>query len=214
MMDDLELEPEKLVVFTSGLGWMSLRMRGQTVGELSFGHPSAAAAIRAIAHGQVANAPVRDVVVGWAERAPTRRVGQRVPPKGMSDWQNEVVQRLQRYAEGVPVDFCDLSVDSGNVTGFQARVLKACREIPYGKTITYGELAARARSPGAGRAVGSCMSGNRVPLIIPCHRVVRSGGQIGLYSAPGGSAMKRRLLKMEIKFSAYLDKCRSLRLDY
>ena len=204
MMDDLELEPEKVLVFKSGLGWMSLRMRGQTIGELSFGHPSAAAAIRAIAQGQVADTPVRDVIVGWAERT----------PKGVTDRQNEVVQRLQRYAEGVPVDFCDLSVDSGAVTGFQARVVKACREIPYGETITYGELAARARSPGAGRAVGSCMSGNRVPLIIPCHRVVRSGGQLGLYSAAGGSAMKRRLLKMETKFSAYLDRCPSPRLDY
>ena len=105
---------------------MSLRMRGAAVGQLSFGHPSAAAAIRAIAPGQVAS--VREVSQAGKQR--------------------EVVQRLQRYAEGVPVDFCDLSVDSGIVTEFQARVLKACREIPYGQTITYGELAARAASPG------------------------------------------------------------------
>ncbi len=166
------LEREKLIVFASELGWMSLRMDGEVVLELSFGHPSAGAAIRAISPGQVAS----------------QELGHR---------QREVVGRLQRYAEGGPVDFCDLQVNSGVVTEFQARVLKACRDIPYGQTLTYGELAEAAHCPGAGRAVGKCMSGNRVPLIIPCHRVVRSGGHIGLYSAPGGSTMKRRLLKME-----------------
>ena len=122
-------------------------------------------------------------------------VGSDVPPRLLSS--SEVVERLQRYAAGVPVEFCDLPVDPGISTEFQARVLKACREIPYGQTITYGELAAMARHPGAARAVGNCMAGNRVPLIIPCHRVVRAGGEIGRYSAAEGSATKRRLLAME-----------------
>jgi len=166
------LEREELIVFSSGLGWMALRMRNDTVVELSFGHPSAAAAIQAIAPGEV----------------PSQKLGRR---------QRGVVDRLRRYAEGVPVDFCDLQVDSNVVSDFHARVLKACRRIPYGRTLSYGALAGVARSPGAGRAVGRIMSGNRVPLIIPCHRVVRSGGKIGLYSAVGGSEMKHRLLKME-----------------
>jgi methylated-DNA-[protein]-cysteine S-methyltransferase len=166
------LEREGLIVFQSGLGWMSLKMRGEAVGALSFGHPSAASAVEAIAPGQVAN-------------------------QQLSDSQCKVVERLQRYATGVPVDFCDLPVDFDDGTEFRARVLKACREIPYGKTVTYGELAVTAGAPGAGRAVGRVMSGNRVPLIIPCHRVVRRGGYIGGYSAVGGGAMKRRLLKME-----------------
>ena len=63
--------------------------------------------------------------------------------------------------------------------------------------MTYGELAVAAGQPRAARAVGNCMAGNRVPLIIPCHRVVRAGGDIGPYSAAGGSATKRRLLEME-----------------
>lgn len=161
-----DLYREELLIFPSELGWMSLRMRGVVVRQLSFGHASAAAAIQAIAPAQAAS------------REPSSR-------------QREVVERLQRYAEGMLVDFCDLPVDSGPASEFQARVLKACREIAYGETLTYGELAAMASAPGAARAVGNCMAGNRVPLIIPCHRVVRAGGDIGPYSAAGGSATKR-----------------------
>ncbi|MEI8376052.1 MAG: MGMT family protein [Planctomycetota bacterium] len=164
-------EREKLVVFASKLGWMALKMRGEAIGGLSFGYPSAAA-IQAIAPDQVAM-------------------------QELSHWQREVVERLRRYAEGVPVDFSDLSVHSGVATKFQARVLKACRGIPYGQTLTYGELALAARTPGAARAVGNCMASNRVPLIIPCHRVVPAGGGIGSYSAAEGIATKHQLLKME-----------------
>jgi methylated-DNA-[protein]-cysteine S-methyltransferase len=63
--------------------------------------------------------------------------------------------------------------------------------------MTYGALAATAGHPRAARAVGNCMAGNCVPLIVPCHRVVRAGGDIGPYSAAEGSATKRRLLEME-----------------
>ena len=131
--------------------------------------------------------PIQEI--GWAEP-------RRVPPKNLSNQQREVVERLKSYAEGAPVDFADLLVDPGVLTEFQARVLNACREIPYGQTRTYGELAAMASSRGQ-RAVGNCMAGNRVPLIIPCHRVVRAGGDIGPYSAAGGTATKRRLLTLE-----------------
>ncbi len=164
-------EHEELIVFASKLGWMALRIRGEAVGELSFGYPSAAA-IQATVPGQVAR-------------------------QELSHWQSEVIERLRRYAEGVPVDFRDLSVDFGAATEFQTRVLKICRGILYGQTLTYGELALAARTPGAARAVGNCMASNRVPLIIPCHRVVRAGGGIGSYSAAKGSATKCELLKME-----------------
>ena len=178
-----DLRDEEPIVFRSKLGWIALKMQGAAVRRLSFGHGSAAAAIRAIAP------------VGCA-----KRIGREMA--GCARGQTlEVVERLERYAEGVPDDFRDLPVDSGVATEFQARVLKACREIPYGQTVTYGELAARAGAPGAARAVGNCMAGNRVPLIIPCHRVVRAGGDIGPYSAAGGTATKRRLLKMEAAHS-------------
>ena len=163
---------EELIVFSSKLGWIGLRMRGAVIRQLSFGHISSDTAIQAIAPGQIAGSK-------------------------LSKGQTEVVERLLRYTLGVPVDFCDLPVDSGLLTEFQARVLKACREIAYGQILTYGELAAMAGVPSAARPVGNCMASNRVPLIIPCHRVVRAGGDVGPYSAIGGSATKRRLLAME-----------------
>lgn len=171
-----DLSDEELLVLSSDLGWIALKMRDAAVRQLSFGHPSAAAAMRAVSAGR-----------GGDQKASQR--------------QRRVVERLQRYAKGMPVDFSDVQVDSGVLTEFHARVLKACREIAYGTTITYGELASRAGAPGAARAVGNCMAGNRVPLIIPCHRVVRAGGDIGPYSALGGSATKRRLLNMEGAYS-------------
>lgn len=109
----------------------------------------------------------------------------------------ELIERLQAFAAGEAVDFSDVSIDSSYATPFQKRVLAACRKIGWGETITYGELAARAGRPGAARAVGSVMAGNRVPLIVPCHRVVPAGSGLGGFSAPQGVKMKRRLLDAE-----------------
>ncbi len=80
--------------------------------------------------------------------------------------------------------------------GFRGRAMRACHAIPDGTVITYGELARRAGSPGAARAAGSAMAANPLPVVIPCHRVVRSDGSPGSYSA-GGPAAKRRMLAAE-----------------
>ncbi len=80
--------------------------------------------------------------------------------------------------------------------GFRGRVLKACTRIPAGQVVTYADLAHAAGSPGAARAVGSAMAANPVPVIIPCHRVIRADGRLGAYSA-GGTAMKARMLRAE-----------------
>lgn len=80
--------------------------------------------------------------------------------------------------------------------GFRGRALRACHGIARGQVLTYGELAARAGSPGAARAAGSAMAANPLPVVIPCHRVVRADGAIGAYSAGGGTA-KRRMLRAE-----------------
>ena len=89
-----------------------------------------------------------------------------------------------------------LPVDLRSVTGFQAEVLRAAGTIPRGQVRSYSWLAARAHRPRAARAVGSTMASNPVPLIIPCHRVVRSDGHIGAYSL-GGPDNKWRLLEEE-----------------
>jgi methylated-DNA-[protein]-cysteine S-methyltransferase len=76
-------------------------------------------------------------------------------------------------------------------------VLEEARRIPAGETVTYGELAARAGSPGAAREVGQAMARNRFPIIVPCHRVLAANGGFGGFSAPGGLESKARLLTIE-----------------
>ena len=85
-----------------------------------------------------------------------------------------------------------------SLTPFQQRVLLECARIPNGKTITYTELARRIGKPHAARAVGNALAINPLAPFIPCHRVLRSDGGLGGYSARGGKAKKRLLLKKEM----------------
>ncbi|MGH2927193.1 MAG: methylated-DNA--[protein]-cysteine S-methyltransferase [Solirubrobacteraceae bacterium] len=80
-------------------------------------------------------------------------------------------------------------------TAFQLSVWKNLAEIPYGETITYGELARRVGRPSAPRAVGQANGANPLPIVYPCHRVVAAGGRLGGYG--GGLETKRRLLALE-----------------
>lgn len=82
-------------------------------------------------------------------------------------------------------------------TDFQKRVWKEIDKIPYGKTVTYKEIAEKIGKPNASRAVANACGRNPSPLIRPCHRVIRSDGSIGGYSASGGAKMKMKLLKKE-----------------
>jgi len=88
-----------------------------------------------------------------------------------------------------------VAVDLGAVPPFQRKALSGARKVPYGKTVTYGELARRVGRPRAARAVGQAMAHNPVPLVVPCHRVVASGGGLGGFG--GGLDLKRRLLALE-----------------
>ena len=109
----------------------------------------------------------------------------------------DLVQRLQAVAEGAEDDFLDVELDLHDRTTFQRAVIDHCRQIRRGQVLTYGQLAARAGHPRSARAVGNVMATNRVPLIVPCHRVVGAGGNLGGFSAPQGLQMKRRLLRLE-----------------
>ena len=84
--------------------------------------------------------------------------------------------------------------DYSGMTAFKKKVLQELRKVPAGSTVTYGELAAAAGSPGAARAVGNVMATNPVPLFVPCHRVVATDGLGGF---TGGLHVKRALLKLE-----------------
>ena len=91
----------------------------------------------------------------------------------------------------------DIDIESLSGTPFQRDVWRALCRIPRGTTVTYAELARDAGHPRAVRAVANAVGKNPMPPIIPCHRVVRSDGRIGGYSAAGGVAAKRRLLASE-----------------
>ncbi len=88
-------------------------------------------------------------------------------------------------------------VDLSRVGLFQRRVLEQLRRIPRGEVRTYRDIAREIGHPGATRAVGTACARNPVPLLIPCHRVIRSDGGLGGYSLKGGVALKRQLLEAE-----------------
>ena len=106
-----------------------------------------------------------------------------------------LAQRLVAYFAGARDDFADVELDLDGATDFQRAVTAALRAVPYGETVTYGELAALAGRPGAQRATGTFCAHNRFGVVVPCHRVVAAAG-IGAYGSLGVE-YKRRLLELE-----------------
>jgi methylated-DNA-[protein]-cysteine S-methyltransferase len=126
-----------------------------------------------------------------------RVVNHELPRAGILDRQreHEVIERVRAYFAGCAVAFDEVELALDWATPFQASVAAALRAIPYGETVTYGELAALAGHPNAQRAAGTFCAHNRFPLFIPCHRVVAADG-LGSYGALG-LEYKRRLLELE-----------------
>jgi methylated-DNA-[protein]-cysteine S-methyltransferase len=107
----------------------------------------------------------------------------------------ELVRReLDEYFAGKRQVF-DLSLDLRGTTPFTAEVLRQLARVPYGRTATYAELAARVGRPKAARAVGTVMHRNPIPIVLPCHRVVGSDGSLTGYA--GGLDVKEQLLRLE-----------------
>jgi O-6-methylguanine DNA methyltransferase len=102
---------------------------------------------------------------------------------------------LENYFSGKRVDFLSWDLSFFSLTKFQRSVAMALIKVPYGQTISYKELAILAGFPNASRAVGSALSKNPLPIISPCHRVIKSDGSLGGWSGPQG--WKERLLEME-----------------
>jgi methylated-DNA-[protein]-cysteine S-methyltransferase len=105
-----------------------------------------------------------------------------------------VRRQLDEYFVGQRHDF-DLALDWSLSQGFRRTVLHQLAQVPYGHTVSYKELAELAGNPKASRATGSAMATNPIPLVVPCHRVLRSGGKIGGYG--GGLDAKVWLLRLE-----------------
>lgn len=107
---------------------------------------------------------------------------------------DDVRRQLDRYFEGHLREF-DLRLDWRLTDGFRKRAQQAIARIPYGKTRSYTEIARSAGNERAVRAAGTACGANPIPIVVPCHRVLRSGGALGGYG--GGLPMKEGLLRME-----------------
>ncbi|MEU4467792.1 methylated-DNA--[protein]-cysteine S-methyltransferase [Streptomyces sp. NPDC024017] len=107
----------------------------------------------------------------------------------------EAIRQVEAYFAGERRDF-DLPLDWSLISGFNREVLRELASgVPYGSVVGYGDLAGRVGQPGAAQAVGMAMGANPLPVVVPCHRVVESGGGIGGFG--GGLETKRRLLALE-----------------
>jgi methylated-DNA-[protein]-cysteine S-methyltransferase len=151
--------------------------------------------------------------VAWSDRG---LVGVQLPEASEVEARERMLQRFPAAAEttappevrdaidgivallqGEPSDLSAIALDMEGVAPFHRRVYEVARTIPPGKTLAYGEVAARLGAARAARAVGQALGHNPFPIVVPCHRVVAASGKIGGFSAHGGTATKRRMLAIE-----------------
>ena len=111
-------------------------------------------------------------------------------------WEN-LIQKVKEYYSGEKVDFTDYQLNLDNYTNFQKKILQTVKKIPYGGIRSYKEVAETAGYPLACRAVGNIMRNNPLPLIIPCHRVIKSDGSLGGFSGKEGIALKKKMIDLE-----------------
>jgi len=116
-----------------------------------------------------------------------------------------VLRELDEYFSGQRREF-EIDLDWSLIGPFGRRVLQVTSEIPYGGVLSYSEVAAEAGSPRGSRAAGNALGSNPIPIVIPCHRVLRTGGSLGGYG--GGLDRKRWLLELEGALTPRLDPSR------
>jgi methylated-DNA-[protein]-cysteine S-methyltransferase len=115
------------------------------------------------------------------------------PPHAVQAVIDDIVALLQ----GEKRDLTNAALDFTGIADFHRRAFDLARTIPPGEVLTYGDVAKRLGDPGAARAVGQAMGANPFPIIVPCHRVLASGGKTGGFSAPLGLETKMRMLTIE-----------------
>lgn len=130
-------------------------------------------------------------------------ISERVSPRVLEDRArlDPVARQLDEYFEGRRKRF-ELKVDWSLTRGFFQRILRETARLGYGEVATYKQMAEAAGSPRATRAAGNALRSNPIPIVVPCHRIVRTGGTLGGYSGElgayaGGPLIKRRLLELE-----------------
>lgn len=112
-------------------------------------------------------------------------------------WIKDLTQKVKAHMKGHSQDFSSVPLHVDGISEFMRSVYQAAKKIPPGEVVTYGELAVRMGKSDAARAVGSALGKNPIPLIVPCHRVITSSGELGGFSAPGGLKTKAALLELE-----------------
>lgn len=148
------------------------------------------------------------LVIAWSERGIRRvqsknaapalvRALERSAEPSRPPWVEEAIAKIQRHLEGAPQDLSRMPLDMDGLPTFHRRVYELAREVPPGETASYGELASRAGNPAAARAVGQALAANPFLLLVPCHRVVASGGKPGGFSFEGGIDTKAKILALE-----------------
>ena len=139
---------------------------------------------------------VRLAFSGDDEDAVLDDLSRRVSPRVLHEPSrlDPVRRELDEYFDGKRHDF-DVPLDWQLVGGFNLKVLRATARIPYGSVSTYKDMARSAGSPAAARAAGNALHNNPIPIVVPCHRVLHSGGGLGGYG--GGLDMKQQLLRLE-----------------
>lgn len=116
-----------------------------------------------------------------------------VPPSEI----REAIGRIARLLLGEKDDLTSILLDMTGVPEFHRKVFEVTRAIPPGKTLTYGDVAARVGEPGASQAVGQALGANPFAPVVPCHRVLAAGGKMNGFSAHGGIVTKRKMLEIE-----------------
>lgn len=162
-----------LSIFDTPLGWIGLLGDGQYLISVFAGHPSQKSVRSAAAK----------IDATCRER----------------DWNSSLRRIVEAYSHGEIVDFSQVEMRLPQMTEFRQQILAATRQLGYGESATYGELARRVGHPRAARAVGTVMSTNRFPILIPCHRVLAAGGKLGGYTSPAGTCLKEQLLELEAR---------------
>lgn len=131
--------------------------------------------------------------------ATTRQLeeGEPQPAKNPPPWVQAAIASITELLAGGPADLSNIPLDTRKLTPFSVRVHEAARAIPRGSCKSYGELAREVGAPRAARAVGRAMATNPWPIVVPCHRVVGSQGDLHGFSAPGGVRTKAAMLEIE-----------------